>query len=563
MEQRVRLLVVVLLVVCLALGLIYPGLAEQGRLLAALLLNGDFEGSFYPYGSGYVAEYWVPYDFLLGASPPQFLRSTLHQHDGQASQQIWADNMAWYAGIMQTTLLTSQSGARIQAGRRYTVHVWAYSIYRGAGSAVQNDKILKRVGIHPGGGVNPQSSAIVWTPWHGQDKVWVQINAAVEASGDRLTVFVEAKVEESAGQDQLYIDGVWLEEEGAPTPTRTPTRTPTATATPVPTATPAIAVLRSVAVGSRPQGVGVLPSSNRFFVANRGDDTVSSLEGFFDWRHTTLPSGGHDPANVAVDADQCRMYVANSTSDSVTVFNICANRPIGSVDLGSGQAPDGLAVLTTTNTIYVANSGADSVAVIDGDTLSVRSRIPAGPRPAQVAVNSDTEKVYVANRGNVPAGPGSVTVIDAASETVIRTLDLSSVDAAAEPHSVAVNVVTNRVYVALPSGQLVIIDGTSDQVLLAVPSPDSTGFDAVAVNPVTNNVFVSSSTGNSVFVYDADMSRWIRTLAVGAGWPRGIAVNPLTYQAVVSNPDANTASVIRDHGVYQPLKVYMPIARKQ
>ncbi|MBM4431661.1 MAG: hypothetical protein FJ026_15155, partial [Chloroflexi bacterium] len=235
--RRSRFVPVVLLVVSLVLAGTGLGLAQQGRLLSALLLNGDFEGGFYVYGSGYVAQYWTPYDYGIGSSPPQFLRSTLYKKDGEASQQIWSDRMSWYAGILQTTLLGSPGGIRIQAGKKYTVHVWTYSIYGGASSAVQNDKILKRVGIHPAGGVDPKSSAVIWTPWHGQDKVWVQINAAAEATGDRLTVFIEAKNESSGGQDQLYIDGVWLEEEGAPTPTRTRTSTPTPTRTPRPTAT--------------------------------------------------------------------------------------------------------------------------------------------------------------------------------------------------------------------------------------------------------------------------------------------------------------------------------------
>jgi len=563
MVHRARYFVFLLLAVCCILTAIYPTLAQQGRLLSALLLNGDFEGDFYAYGSGFVAEHWVPYDFGLGASPPQYLRSTLHKRDGQASQQIWSDNIAWYAGILQTTLLTTQGGARIQAGTRYTVHLWAYSIYGGAGSAVRNDKILKRVGIHPDGGVDPKSSAIVWTPWHGQDKVWVQINAAVVASGSRLTVFVEAKNEESGGQDQFYVDSVWLEEEGAPTPTRTATHTPTATATPVPTATPAVAVLRSISVGNHPQGVAVLPSSNRFFVANNGDDTVSSLEGFFDWRQTTLPSGGRDPSNVAVDPDLCRLYVANGASDNVAVFNICANRPIGSVALGSGQAPEGIAVLTATNSIYVANTGSDTVAVINGDTLTVGPRIATGPRPARVAINPDTNKVYVTNRGRGPTTPGTVTVIDATTNSILRAIVLSAVDPAAEPTGVAVNPVTNRVYVALASGKLVIVDGGSDQIIESVLPPQAGGLDAVAVNPATNNVFVSSTSGSSVFVFDADMHRWIHTLAVGAGFPRGIDINPLTYSALVSNPSANTVSLIRDSGFYQPLKVYVPIAKKQ
>jgi hypothetical protein len=66
MAHRIHLFVLLLLAVCLVRAAIFPALAQRGRLLTALLLNGDFEGDFYAYGSGYVAEHWVPYDFALG-----------------------------------------------------------------------------------------------------------------------------------------------------------------------------------------------------------------------------------------------------------------------------------------------------------------------------------------------------------------------------------------------------------------------------------------------------------------------------------------------------------------
>jgi len=559
MTDKLRYLMVLIVAVSLAFLCVHPGRAQQGKALSALILNGDFEGDFYPYGAGYVAQYWIPYDLSPG-SPPQYLRSTLHKYEGQASQMIWADTVPWYAGIMQTTVLTSgQSAVRIQAGKRYVVHVWVYSIYGGATAPVQHDKLNKRVGIHPSGGVNPKSADIVWTPWHGQDKTWIQINAAVEAKSDRLTIFIEANDPKSGGQDQFYIDNVLLEEEGAPTPTATPTSTPLPTATPTPTATPAVAVLRTISVGRQPQGIAVQPNTDRFFVANSGDNTISSLEGFLGWRHTRFDSGGEHPSNVAIDPEQCRIYVANAATNSVTVFNICMNRLIASVPLGDGQSPSGIGVMTTTNTIYVANTMANSVALIDGDTLTVTKTIALGPLPGQIATNPCTNKVYVTNRGYPPTDVGGVTVIDASTQSIRKTIALSE---APEPYGVAVNPLTNRIYVASASGMLVIIDGATDEVIRTVPSPGHSGLDNVAVNPASNHVFALSATGNVVFVYDEDIGGWLYTLPVGSGRYRGIAANPFTYHIVVSNPSDNTVSVIRDFGFYQPFKVRLPLVMK-
>ena len=529
---RRQLWVVLLLTLGLTLLAISPGKAQpsaaarpgQATVLASLILNGDFEGDFYTYGAGQVAQYWVPYDLSPG-SPPQFLRSTQHKHQGAASQQIWGDSVPWYAGIQQTTVVaSSSSGAvRIQAGTKYTVHVWVYSIYGGANSAVQNDKINKRVGIHPSGGVTPLSSEVVWTPWHGQDKVWTQINAAVTATGSRLTIFIEAKDPVSGGQDQFYIDDVWLEEEGGATPTPTRTSTPVPTATPIPTATPPVLVRQTIHVGAQPQGVAVLPQMNRFFVANNGADTITSLEGFLNWRDTSMPSGGDSPTNVAVDDERCRLYVVNTASNNMAVLNACTSGLLNTVPLGEGRAPGAVAVLTTTKHIYVANTATNSVSVINADTLTTTTTIAVGPLPGQIATNARTNKVYVTFRGSLSDNRSGVTVIDANTLRVRTTIGLSYSDQipAPGPYGVAVNPVTNRVYVGTESGKMVIIDGASDTIIAASSPPSSGGLSSVAVNPTTNHVFVSGASGSTLFVYDADERQWLYTLYVGTGLFRG------------------------------------------
>jgi DNA-binding beta-propeller fold protein YncE len=252
--------------------------------------------------------------------------------------------------------------------------------------------------------------------------------------------------------------------------------------------------------------------------------------------------------------------VANTDSDDVTVWGTCGNTIAGTIDLGIGSVPDGIAVLPAADTVFVSNSALDSISVASGAILEVVKQIPTGPRPGAIAVNPATEHVYVCVRGNVPARAGELLVVDGAKRTRLKTIDLSATDPSAEPRGIAVNAVTSQAYVTLAGGQLVIIDTAQNQVTTAVPAPEPAGLDAVAVNPATNNVFVSSTVGERVFVFDADRAQWVQTLSVGPGWPRGIAVNPLTNQVVVSNPNADTVSLIEDHGSYQPFQQYLPLA---
>jgi len=562
MSKRIRFQVVLALVLCLALVLISPGAAQRSSRSSAQILNGDFEGPFVAYGTGEVAQYWQAYDNSSPGGAPQYKRKAEHVRDGVYAQMFWKDQGQFNAGIYQVIGSTSSPAAvSVKAGRMFTAHVWMYSIYGAPGGTTTDNKIYKRVGIDPYGGTSALSGSVIWTPptMFGQDESWVRLDCKVEAKANQITIFIEAKNVSIGGQDQVYIDAVTLEEEGVLTPTPTRLVTPT----PTPTATPSIDVVRTVGTGDQPKGVAVLPDLNRFLVANSGGSTVTMLDGFLDWRRTDFVVEGH-PNYVAVDPDRCRAYIANTAANRVAVFEVCGStgRAVGTVALGDNRLPGNLAVLTTTNTIYVANTADASVSVIDGSTLRETRRIPVGPNPGQVAVNPRNNRVYVASRGY--EGGGSVVVIDGNTQTVLATINLGPGETvpAPEPYGVGVNPVTNMVYVGAMSGKLVIINGASNAVLLAVSPPVATGLAALAVNPVTNNVFVTSAAGNTIFVYDADASAWSYSVPVGGGLQGGIAVNPVTFLVMVSNTGQDNVSVLRDFGAYQPLRLFLPVLLK-
>ena len=69
----------------------------------------------------------------------------------------------------------------------------------------------------------------------------------------------------------------------------------------------------------------------------------------------------------------------------------------------------------------------------------VTATVPAGTDPFALAVNEVTNKIYVANQGS-----SNVTVIDGATNSTTTVTDPN----ANFPFAVAVNPVTNKIYVA-------------------------------------------------------------------------------------------------------------------
>jgi YVTN family beta-propeller protein len=155
--------------------------------------------------------------------------------------------------------------------------------------------------------------------------------------------------------------------------------------------------------------------------------------------------------------------------------------------------------------------------------------VGAGTVPIAVAVNPVTNKIYVANNRS-----DDVTVIDGAANTT------ATVAVGAGPAAVAVDPVTNKIYVAnIGAGNVTVIDGATDST---VTVPVGGLPSAVAVNPVTNTIYVANAGGNNVTVIDGATNT---TTTVAAGtYPFAVAVNPVTNKIYVANQISNNVTVI-------------------
>jgi YVTN family beta-propeller protein len=198
-------------------------------------------------------------------------------------------------------------------------------------------------------------------------------------------------------------------------------------------------IIVSGAAGITAFGLGVDESLNRIYVT--GDQIsghVAALEGPTNAVMATLP-GGNMPYAVAVNGVTQRFYVANFGDSTLTVIDAQSNTIVGS-PIHVGIVPVSVAVNSRTNRVYIANSEAGTVSVIDGATNSViGTPIAVGPNPRSVAVNEITDRIYVANAEN-----STVVIVDGATGQLVG----SPIPVGAYPYSLAVAPTTGLVYVA-------------------------------------------------------------------------------------------------------------------
>jgi len=283
-------------------------------------------------------------------------------------------------------------------------------------------------------------------------------------------------------------------------------------------------------IGNLPLDVAVNSAGTVAYVANSSSNTVSviNLPAYTLAATITLHSGSTGPDRVAIDPAGNYAYVSNYTSDNVTVIKLSDNSIFTTIALPSGSAPEQIAV--NSSNAYVTDRGTNSVSVIalPGDTVT--TPITGLSAPEGIVINSTD--AYVTNRGGT-----TVSVIDLSTNTVGTPITVGTA-----PSRIALDPVNNNLYVTnTGSSNVSVISLPSDAVSTITVG---TTPDAVAVDPLGNYALVSNSGSGTVSVIQLSPDAVVATITVGTT-PEGIAVNPAGTFAYVANLGDNSVSVIQ------------------
>jgi YVTN family beta-propeller protein len=196
-----------------------------------------------------------------------------------------------------------------------------------------------------------------------------------------------------------------------------------------------------------------------------------------------------------------------------------------------GQSPTAIAVNSDTNIVYVTNSRDDTVSVIDINNMKV-SPIIVGHNPLAIAIDESTNTVYVVNSG--PFGHrsslqfGSLSVINGKNNMKLKDIPVGKY-----PSSIAVNSDRNLVYVVNSGSNTVsVINGTSNTKIKDIDV--GTNPQHITVNEATNKVYVSNEYSNTVSVINGTSNTKIKDIDVG-DHPHVIAIDHLTNTTYVVN----------------------------
>jgi YVTN family beta-propeller protein len=177
---------------------------------------------------------------------------------------------------------------------------------------------------------------------------------------------------------------------------------------------------------------------------------------------------------------------------------------------------------------------------------SVKGAIPLASQPEELAVNYLTNRIYVA-LPSFGSTADSIAVIDGKSDTVIDTISIPPVG-----QRVAVDVVTNAIYAAGcytddngdQQCEVAVVNGWNKKVrrTITVTTTSGAGIEGIAVDPLTGTVFISNASDNVIDVIHRGSDKVNDEISVEQS-PFGITVNPFNSQVYVALSN-NTVDVI-------------------
>jgi len=321
-------------------------------------------------------------------------------------------------------------------------------------------------------------------------------------------------------------------------------------------------VTKTVTVGLFPLFLVVNPATNKIYVTNFcGNDpscqspgTVTVIDGNTNIVLTTIAVGAH-PNQEAVNSITNEIYVANGGNGQGTTMSVIdGNTNTVSATVTVGNFPGPVAVNPATNMVYVTNycgtqpgckpnPAPGTVSVIDGATNTVTNTVTVGDGPFNVFVNQVTNKIWVQNTcGNdlQCEGTGNSNVMGTVTQVDGTTLKTSSANTGNGSAALAINRVTNQVYVSNKTDNTeTFIDGVT---LVATTVNVGNAPADVEVDPVTDKIYVCDS-GNKMVTAIDGATLATTTVGVGNG-PSDAWVNPITNRVYVSNSGDNTVSVL-------------------
>ncbi len=266
----------------------------------------------------------------------------------------------------------------------------------------------------------------------------------------------------------------------------------------------------TIAVGSQPHELAIVPGGDKAYVANVGDNSLSvvDLASRRETKTITTPDFSF-PHGIAFTPDARIAVVTSELTQKIVIIDAERDEILRSID--SPEEGTHMVVIDRTGRwAYFSNRDSNTVSVMDLNDYSLVAAIPVGDGAEGITLSPDGKYVWVGDRR-----ANTVTIVDTESRRVAGQAPTgdSPVRAAFSPDGA-------RVYVPnSASADVSIYDAESHELLKTVSVGDNPG--GIVFSDDGSKAYVASAGESAVYVIDTATLEVSGKVGVGRG-PDGI-----------------------------------------
>jgi len=192
---------------------------------------------------------------------------------------------------------------------------------------------------------------------------------------------------------------------------------------------------------------------------------------------------------VALAPESNRGFVSNGGDNTVTIFDLKTLSKLDSVKVG--ERPDAILYDPFSKRVFTFNARSHDSTAIDAASSKVAGTIPLGGKP-EFPASDGQGKVYV----NIE-DKGQIAEIDVTRLAVLNTWSIAPCE---EPSALAFDVKHHRLFAGCGNKMMAVFVSDSGKVVTTVPIGE--GVDAGRFNPNTQEVFMSCGEGVLTIIHE-------------------------------------------------------------
>jgi hypothetical protein len=228
-------------------------------------------------------------------------------------------------------------------------------------------------------------------------------------------------------------------------------------------------------------------------------------------RTIELPAGTAKFDHFAIDLKTDRLYIAATGNHSVEVLDLGTGKVVESVSaLGK---PHGLFWNPSTNSIYAADGSQGDLKIFTGTPLRQSKAIKLSDDADDMVFDAKTGLLYVGHGGGDAANPGSIAVIDTATNSLLGNLPVTT-----HPEGLEIDNATDRIFVNVAdAAQIAVIDGATHKQSATWKLTRAKDNVPLAYDEEHQVLFVACRTPSRLLVLDGNSGKELADLPSDSG----------------------------------------------